>query len=273
MNLYQSLLLGFIQGLTEFIPISSSAHLALVPFFLKWQINPDVDFIFNVLVQFATLGAVLVYFAKDIYKIIHAFFSAIKDPRRSKEPSFQLGLAVILGTIPLVVFGMPLKHTVSEAFNHPTFIAFALLITAVLLWWTENLLGAAAVSSPPTPSSALIIGLAQLLAVFPGISRSGATISAGLFQKLDRPSAARFSFLLSIPALTGAGLVSLIDLFNLPNTQQILPVILPGMLISFIVGLLSIHWLVKYVNSHSLKIFSVYCLLLSAITLISLYIS
>lgn len=271
MTIFQSILLGIVQGLTEFIPVSSSAHLALLPYFLGWHIQPDLAFVFDVLVQFATLGAVIVYYAKDLWKLVLSFINILQTRRIEKNPDFTLLVALIIGTLPIVILGIPLKKYVVEAFNSPLFVGIALFITSLLLYFAETFTKNRPTHTTITVNDALVIGLYQVFAAFPGISRSGATISGGMFRKLDRSSATRFAFLLSIPALTGAGLVSLFDLFRLPHLLQLIPIILPGFVISFFVGLFSIHWLVKYVQSHSLKIFSAYCLVISLFTLGFIY--
>lgn len=272
MNLFQSILLGIIQGLTEFIPVSSSAHLALVPYFLGWHLQPDLAFVFDVLVQFATLGAVIVYYAKDLWKIILSFFKVLQTRNFENNPEFNLLLALVIGTLPIVVLGIPIKKFVSEAFNSPMFVALALLITAMLLYSAETIFAARTHHEAVTLWDAFIIGIFQVFAAFPGISRSGATISGGMFRNLDRSTATRFAFLLSIPALAGAGLISLLDLLKMPDWIQTLSTILPGFFVAFVVGLISIHWLIRYLRNHSLKIFSVYCILLSLITLGRLFI-
>lgn len=269
MTLWQSILLGILQGLTEFIPISSSAHLALLPYFFNWQVSADIDFIYNILVQFATLGAVFAFYWKDLWKIFQSILHNLPKGANWKHPDSQLGLALVIGTLPVVVIGYPFKDLVEQAFNQPLWVGGALLITSLLLFLSEKRLKTNLKSQPLTLTDALVIGLWQTLAIFPGISRSGATIAGGLFRNLDRQQATRFSFLLSIPALTGAGIVSLLDLIRLPNFTQFLPIILPGCLVALVVGYFSIYWLVRYVQNHPMYIFSIYCLILGIIVFLS----
>lgn len=266
MTIFQSILLGIVQGLTEFIPVSSSAHLALLAYFLHWRIPPDVAFVFDVLVQFATLGAVIVYYARDLWNLLLAFIQVIQS-RKVKDPEFNLLIALVIATLPVVILGIPLKKLIADAFNSPAFVGGALLVTAFLLYIAEKISQNRQTHSLVTPLDALIIGIFQVFATFPGISRSGATISGGVMRKLDRPAATRFAFLLAIPALTGAGLVSLLDLFKLPGLNQLVPIILPGFIVSFLVGLISINWLIKYLQNHSLKVFALYCAVLGIFTL------
>jgi undecaprenyl-diphosphatase len=270
MTLWQSILLGILQGLTEFIPISSSAHLALLPYFFSWQVSPDIDFIYNILVQFATLGAVFAYYWQDLWNLFQSVLLNLAKGAIWRNPDSRLALALVIGTLPVVVIGYPLKDLVEQAFDQPLWVGVALLITSLLLFLSEKRFKTNPKSHPLTLIDALVIGLWQTLAIFPGISRSGATIAGGLFRNLDRQQATRFSFLLSIPALTGAGVVSLLDLIRLPNFTQFLPVILPGCLVALVVGYFSIYWLVRYVQNHPLYIFSIYCLILGIIVILSI---
>ncbi|PWH16022.1 MAG: undecaprenyl-diphosphatase UppP [Anaerolineae bacterium] len=269
MTLFQSILLGILQGLTEFIPISSSAHLALLPYFFQWQVAPDIDFIYNILVQFATLGAVFAYYWNDLWTMFQSLILALTKQSKERSPEVQLVLALVVGTLPVIVIGFPLKDLVEEAFNQPLWIGCSLCLTALLLFLAEKRTSTGLHSHSLTLLDALVIGVWQTLAIFPGISRSGATIAGGLFRNLDRQQATRFSFLLSIPALTGAGLVSLVDLSRLPNPTQYLPIILPGCLVALLVGYLSIYWLVRFVQNRPLYIFSAYCLILGIIVILS----
>ncbi|MCX8062638.1 MAG: undecaprenyl-diphosphate phosphatase [Anaerolineales bacterium] len=269
MTLLQSILLGILQGLTEFIPISSSAHLALLPYFFNWRVNPEIDFIFNILVQFATLGAVIVYYWKDLIQMLQSVLTNFLGKRDWAHPDSHLAIAMVLGTLPVVILGLPLKDLVEEAFQKPLWIGGALLVTSVLLFLSEKRLRANSAAHSLTFLDALIIGLWQTFAVFPGISRSGATIAGGLFRKLDRQQSTDLAFLVSIPSLAGAGVISLIDFFRLPNPTGYLPVIFPGCLVAFVVGYLSIYWLIRYVQNHSLLIFSAYCSILGIIVILS----
>ncbi len=269
MTLLQSILLGTLQGLTEFIPISSSAHLALLPYFVNWWVSPEIDFIFNILVQFATLGAVIVYYWKDLIQMLSSIFRNLRGKGAWDDADTKLAFAVVVGTIPVVLIGYPLKELVRVAFKQPLWIGCALLVTSLLLFLSERSLHKKSDSHSINLVDALIIGLWQTLAIFPGISRSGATIAGGLFRRLDRKQATRFAFLLSIPSLAGAGIVSLVDFIRLPNPTQYLGVVLPGLVVSFIVGYLSIYWLVRYVQNHSLYLFSGYCLFLGIIVILS----
>lgn len=271
MTIFQAIILGIVQGLTEFLPVSSSAHLVLVPHFLGWHIADAFIFPFNVLVQLGTLLAVVVYFWQDLIDIARGFIGGLLKPGLRQTQSFRLGMAIILGTIPAGLAGLLLKDAVEEAFKSAYMTAGFLLVTAALLIISEKIGQRNRSLSHMRWADALLVGLGQALAIFPGVSRSGATIASGLARNFDRKSAARFSFLLSIPIFIAAGTMSITDLFDLPDLAEFLPVVAAGFISAAIVGYLSIKWLLGYVARHSMLSFAWYCLALSAFTFIYLY--
>ena len=209
MSLIQAIILGIVQGLTEFLPISSSAHLVLVPFWLNWQIPADQAFSFDVLVQVGTLVAVIAYFWKDLWLIVKSWIMAVWKRKPFASIEARLGWWLILASIPAVVVGLLIKDTVEAAFGSPAVTAGFLLVTALLLFLAEKIGKKQRGMAEMAWVDALVMGIGQALALFPGISRSGATISAGMFRNLDRSTAARFSFLMSVPVMLGAGALSL----------------------------------------------------------------
>ncbi len=268
MTLLQSILLGLLQGLTEFLPVSSSAHLVLVPYLLKWQIPPDQAFVFNVLVQVATLFAVIAYFWKDLVEIVLGVISGIFKGKPFDTASARLGWLIVLATIPAGVIGILIKDAIEHAFSSPTITAAFLIVTAGLLLLAEKIGKRQKDLSQISWKDALVIGFAQALATFPGISRSGATIAGAMTRDLQRPAAARFSFLMSIPIMLAAGALETLDMFNIPGAGQWIPVFIPGFIAAAVVGYLSIRWLLKFLVSKPLTIFSVYCLVLGAAVLL-----
>ena len=272
MTITQSILLGVIQGLTEFLPISSSAHLVLMPYFFGWQIPIKEAFIFDVLVQTATLLGVIAYFWKDLFAIIKSMLRAIlaKQPLSSFEA--RLGWLIILACLPVGILGLMLKSTVEAAFNSPPATAIFLFCTALLMALAEWLGKRQRSLQQITWQDALWIGFFQVLAVFPGLSRSGSTISAGMLRGLDRPPSARFSFLLSVPIMIAAGMVALLDLSGIPNVSGLILSYIPGFAAAGVVGYVSIRWLLNYLTRRPLYIFSVYCASLALITLIVYYV-
>ncbi|MBN2256710.1 MAG: undecaprenyl-diphosphatase UppP [Anaerolineaceae bacterium] len=271
MTILQAIVLGIVQGLTEFLPISSSAHLVLVPTILGWNIPADFNFIFDVIVQMGTLIAVIIFFWKDIIEIMSAVFRSIQAKPPFKDPQARLGWLVVLATIPAGIIGLLIKPLVESAFDSPTITASMLILTAVILFISERIGNKSRELKKMNWVDALWIGLAQAAAIFPGISRSGATIGAGLLRNLKRDSAARFSFLMSIPIMIVSGLLEVRDFFGMPYLSEYLPALLAGVLTAAIVGYLAVRWLLGYLSKHTLYAFSIYCLAVAAIILIVLH--
>ena len=267
MTILQSILLGIIQGLTEFLPISSSAHLVIVPYILRWNIPADEAFIFDVLVQVATLLAVLVFFYQDLLAITRAFFAGLLRKKPFQDPQARLGWYLILATIPAGVVGLVMKDIVEQAFANPVASAFFLLLTAGMLTIAERVGKRTRTMENLSWIDALWIGCAQVFAIFPGVSRSGATISGGMTRDLERPAATRFAMILSIPIMLSAGLLAGLDLLQIPHFTGLLKVFAPGLLASAITGYLSIRWLLRYLARHPLYVFSIYCTLLALFVL------
>ncbi len=267
MTLFQALVLGIVQGLTEYLPVSSSAHLVLVPWALGWEFEPDAAFAFDVLVQMGTLVAVIAYFWKDLVHMLRAILQALVHREAIQDPFVRLAVLIVLGTIPAVIAGLALKDIVKAAFGSPVATSGFLLVTAALLLAGERIGKRLRPLESGTWKDAVWIGLAQALALLPGISRSGATISAGLMRGIDRPGSARFSFLLSIPVMIGAGVLTLGDLAALPSAAAYVPAVLVGFVSAAIVGYASIRWLLGFVVRHSLTVFSAYCALVGVLGL------
>lgn len=266
MSILQALILGIVQGLTEFLPISSSAHLVLVPFFFGWVFPKDQAFAFDVIVQLGTLAAVIVYFWKDLWQILQGFFRGLLARKPFESLESRLGWYLILATIPAGLFGLLIKDQVEAAFGSPFATGLFLLATAGLLIAGE-LLGKKTRNLESFGwLDALVMGLGQAAAVFPGISRSGATISTGMLRGLDRPSAARFSFLMAVPVMLAAGGLSVLDLLDMQGLGDFLLPLGVGFLAAGVVGFLSIHLLLKLISRTSFIGFALYCIALSLLT-------
>ncbi len=267
MTIFQALILGIIQGITEFLPVSSSAHLVLTPYLLGWRLPEEQVFPFDVLVQIGTLIAVIVYFRRDLWYIIDAVLAGIKDRKPFADPLARLGWYILLATIPAGVIGLLIKDTVEAAFNSPRVTAYFLLGTALLLVLAELIGKRSRDLADLTWKDALWIGFFQALSLFPGISRSGATISGGMLRHIDRKSAGRFSFLMMIPVMLAAGFLSLFDLFEVPNLSSFLAPMLTGFIASALVGYLAIHWLLQFIARRPLYVFAAYVVALAGLTL------
>jgi undecaprenyl-diphosphatase len=264
MNIFQAILLGLLQGLTEFIPISSTAHLLIGQEFLGIpSSNPDM-FSFLVIVQLGTVLSLAVYFWKDLLILIMAFFA-----KPFSSPENKLGWLIIITTIPALLAGYLLKSAVIALFKTPFLeAAIRLLITAVLLSLAEWLGKRYRSLDKMSWLDSLIIGLTQIIAVFPGASRSGTTITAGMLLGFDRKSAARFAFLMALPIMLAAGGYQMLDVIKMPSPASFLIPVMVGFIVASIVGWLAIKWLIKYLNEHSLYIFAGYCAVLGIACLI-----
>lgn len=272
MTIWQAFILGIVQGVTEFLPISSSGHLVITPYLLGWKIPEAQVFTFDVLVQMGTLIAVIVYFWKYLWKIVVAVTKGLIEKKPFGSQDARLGWLVVLSTIPAILGGLFLKDQVEAAFHSVQITAVFLLVTALLLWVAERLSKQTNKMENLSALDAFIIGCFQMLAIFPGLSRSGSTIAGGLLRKLKREEAAKFSFLMSIPVMLGAGVMSINDLLEVPNLTEFLPVLLVGFITSGVVGFFSIHWLLKFLNKNKLGLFSIYCVVIAIITLTVSYI-
>ena len=260
MNLFHSFLLGIIQGLTEFIPVSSTAHLLIAQRLLGLPAD-DAMFSFLVIVQLGTLVSLFAFYRKDLISIAKATL----DFRRS-TPERNLGLYIILATIPALLAGYLLKDAVEVLFKQPMLQASIRLFTAaVLLTLAEWLSKKNRSLDSMTWLDAFFVGLMQVLAVFPGASRSGATISGGMFRGFDRPSAARFAFLMSVPVMLAAGGYEMLDVIKMPNLGEFLPLLAVGFVTAAIVGWFAIKWLIDYLSKRSLYVFAIYCAVVGVI--------
>ena len=258
MSLLHALILGIIQGVTEYIPVSSSAHLVLVPWLLGW---PDPPFTFEVLVQWGTLVGVFVYFWRDVWDIARDVVLGLAHRRPFETLAARTGWYIVLGTLPAVVFGLLFKDFFEAAFGMPKIVAALLLGTAAILTAAERFGRRERTTRDFGWLDALIVGVWQVIAILPGISRSGATIGGAMVRGFDRRSAARFSFLLSIPALLGAGVVAIGDLLKAERLATDMPALVIGFIAAAISGYLCIRWLLAYLQRRSLVVFAVYCTL------------
>lgn len=268
MTIIQSIILGIVQGLTEFLPISSSGHLVIVPFLLQWDIPPFEAFVFDVLVQVATLIAVLAFFWKDYYVILRGVVRGLRRKRPFETQPARLGWYILLASVPAGIAGLLLKDTIERAFANPMMTSFALFGTAALLVIAEIVGKRQRILEELTWLDALIIGLYQILALFPGLSRSGATIAGGMTRDFDRPTAARFSFLIAVPIMLAAGVAATLDFIAIPNLGTILPVFIPGFIAAAVVGYLAIGWLISFLTRYSLYYFAAYCAVVGLIVLL-----
>jgi undecaprenyl-diphosphatase len=277
MTIFQALVLGLIQGLTEYIPVSSTAHLILVPWLLGWTFPPETVFVFDVLIQWGTLVGVVIYFWRDIVAILRAVVTGLLHGQPLNTLEARLGWLVAVATIPAVIAGVFLKSYITQLYTMYILISIVLMLGGVLMLAAERFGKRTRELKQMTWLDSIGIGLWQVLALIPGVSRSSATVSGGMLRDFNRQDAARFSFLMSIPALLGAGVVASKDLLEVPGllASLALPLIV-GFLTAALSGYFSIRWLLGYLKSKSLNVFIVYrfvfggfCLVVGVIRLLT----
>ena len=263
MTVFQAFLLGIIQGVTEFIPVSSTAHLLISQTILKIPAD-DAMFSFLVIVQLGTILSLIVFYWNDLLGLVKAFFAKPFSTQENK-----LAWYIIIATIPALLAGYLLKDAVEALFKQPMLEASIRLFSAAILLTLAELLTRKDRTLPSmTWLDALIVGLFQIVAVFPGASRSGSTISGGMFRGLDRPSAARFAFLMSVPVMLAAGGYEMLDVLKMPNLGEFLPLLAVGFITAAIVGWFAIKWLIDYLSKRSLYVFAIYCAVVGTVIFI-----
>jgi undecaprenyl-diphosphatase len=259
----QAIVLGIVQGLTEFLPVSSTGHLRIVPAFFGWD---DPGAAFTAVTQLGTMAAVLVYFRRDLWNIALAWVRSVWARERApQDADARLGWYIILGTIPIAIFGFAFKDPIENEFRTLELIGTTLVVFSFVMLGAESASKRDRQLSDLTRRDGLIIGFAQALALVPGISRSGATISAGLFLNFDRTTAARYSFLLSVPAVVLSGLFELRHIGEgggAPAGATALATVL-----AFVVGYLSIAFLLRYLVRHSIGVFAAYRVIVGAVVI------
>jgi undecaprenyl-diphosphatase len=262
----KAVVLGLIQGLTEFLPISSSAHLRILPELFGWG---DPGAAFTAVIQIGTELAVVIYFRKDIWRIGSAWVTSLHRPALRGQLDSRMGWYIIVGSLPIVVLGVILKDVIERDFRNLWVIGSMLIVLGLVLGVADRVGRSGRGIRDMTLRHSVFFGLAQSLALVPGVSRSGATISMGRFLGYDREAATRFAFLLAIPAVVGAGLFELKDVPQGDNAYGVLPTVV-ATLVSFAVGYAAIAWLLRYVSTRSYTLFVVYRVVLGAGTLLLL---
>jgi undecaprenyl-diphosphatase len=264
-SLAQAIVLGVVQGLTEFLPISSSGHLRIVPAFAGWD---DPGAAFTAVIQLGTMAAVLVYFRHDLVRIATAWLASLHDRGRRSQLDARLGWYLILGTVPIVVFGVAFKDQIENGARDLYLIGTMLVVFGLVLLAAEARSRRDRDISTITRRDAVVVGFAQALALVPGVSRSGATISAGLLLGFDRVAAARFSFLLSVPAVVLSGLYELKDVVNgtAEGAVGVGPTAVATVL-AFVTGYASIAFLLRFLTTHTTRVFVGYRVVLGTVVL------
>ena len=266
MSLLEAIVLGIVQGLTEFLPISSTAHLRIVPAFAGWE---DPGAAFTAVIQLGTMLAVLLYFWRDLTRISRAWAASLRTPARRKELDARLGWYILLGTVPISIFGLAFEEQIESGARDLYLIAAALIILGLVLLAAERVGKRDRAIESLNARDGLAVGMAQALALIPGVSRSGATITAGLFLGLARTAAARFSFLLSVPAVVLSGLFELESLLGGDEKDRAgVAELIVATALAFAVGYASIAFLLRFLVRHSTAIFVAYRVGLGALVLV-----
>jgi undecaprenyl-diphosphatase len=262
MSAFEAIVLGLVQGLTEFLPISSSGHIRVVSAFFGWE---DPGAAFTAVIQLGTMAAVLIYFRRDLWNIARAWLRELRLPYAKRSHEANLGWFIILGTIPIAIIGVALSSQIEEGARSLKLIGAALILFSFVMLWADRTATRERDIETLDARDGLFIGFAQALALIPGVSRSGATISAGLVRGFDRAAAARYSFLLSVPAVVISGLFELRHIGEKGGASAGATAI--ATVLAFVSGYAAIAWLLKYLTTHNLTIFIVYRLVLGAVVL------
>ena len=270
MEIYQSIVLGIVQGLTEFLPVSSSGHLVLGQIFFGIT---EPSLAFNISVHMGTLGAVVSVYSADLKNMAVSLMSGTARMVKRQplllesDPHLKLALFILAGSVPTALIGLGLKQFEAILFTSALLVGVMLLVTGTILWVSRGFYRTENSGNPLDLKRAVIIGVSQGLAVIPGISRAGATIACGMFCGLDRQTAARFSFLLSIPAILGAESISVLE--SLDRGVQFDVAVIYGTLVAFVSGLIALKLLIKLVHAGKFHLFAPYCWVLGVLVVLS----
>jgi undecaprenyl-diphosphatase len=263
---FEAIVLGIVQGLTEFLPISSTGHLRIVPAFAGWE---DPGAAFTAVTQLGTMAAVLLYFRADLERIARAWLRSLRDPAARRDHDARLGWYIVLGTVPIGIFGLLFKDQIETGARDLYLIGTALIVLGLVLLLAERVGTRSRGIEEINRRDGIAVGFAQALALIPGVSRSGATITAGLFMGLDRIAAARFSFLLSIPAVVLSGLLELSSILSGEEGESTsLFNLALATLLAFVTGYASIALLLRYLERHSTVVFVIYRVALGSLVLV-----
>lgn len=267
MNYFDAIVLGIVEGLTEFLPVSSTGHLTITEKILGLQVDDPAVTGFTAVIQMGAIAAVIVYFARDIWSIIRTWVLGLAKPEYRGHRDFRMGWYIIVGTIPVGIAGLAFKDVIKNDLRSLWVVAFALIGWSAVMWAAERVARQDRSEKRLNLTDAVVVGLFQCVSLIPGVSRSGATISAGLFRGLDRVTATRLSFFLSIPALLAAGTFELKDALggDIGVGETVV-----GTVVSFVVAYASIAWLLRFVAHHPITWFVPYRLALGGLLIVLL---
>jgi undecaprenyl-diphosphatase len=268
MSLWEALLLGALEGLTEFLPVSSTGHLTIAEKLLGYSIDDPGVTAFTAIIQSGAVGAAVVYLRRDIARMLVALARAVGNPDARASADYRLAVAVIVGSLPIIVVGLAFQDAIETTLRSLWFVGSALILFSAVLWYADRAAPQTRGEASVTARDTLLIGLAQCLALIPGLSRSGATISAGLLLGIDRVTVTRLSFMLAIPALVGATVLQAATEYERIDAGVGWPATIVATLTSFVVGYAAVAWLVRYVAGHSFRPFVVYRVVIGTAVLV-----
>jgi undecaprenyl-diphosphatase len=266
MNIMQAIVLGAVQGVTEFLPVSSTAHLILLPWFLGW---PDPGLAFDVALHIGTLVALLIFFRTEWIALVAAALRLLRG--RTDDPDARMALLIIIGTIPGAIAGALFEHKVEDALRSPLVISFTLIALALVLVAAEKTGLRKRGLNETTTGDAVAVGLAQALAIVPGVSRSGVTITAGLFRNMKREAAAKFSFYLSTPIVAGAAATQMLHILKTGVTAEQMTPLVAGIVSSGVVGYAAIAFMLRYLQTHNTFLFVYYRIALGIVVFLAFW--
>ncbi len=265
MDILHAIILGIIEGIAEFLPISSTGHLTIAEKLMGYQINDPGVTAFTAVIQIGSIMAAILYFRKDIIRIATAWLAGLLNGKKRKDQDYKFGWAIILGSIPIAVVGLLFKEQIETTLRSLWFVVAGLIIWGIVMLAVDKTAKAQRKEGDITWRDTLVIGLAQCMALIPGVSRSGATISVGLMRGIDRVTATKLSFFLGMPALLAAGALQIAtEAHHIESSVGWLPTIV-ATISSFIVGYVVIAWLLKYISKHNFSLFIWYRLALGVV--------
>lgn len=270
MQVWHAIILGVIEGITEFLPISSTGHLTIAEKMLGYSISDSSITAFTAIIQSGAVLATVVYFWKDISRVLMAWVRGLFVNKYRKNSDYKYGWAIIIGSIPIAIIGILFKDEIETVLRSLWFVAIALILWSLVMWWADKKAKQNLHEEDITWRDTLAVGIAQCLALIPGVSRSGATMSAGLLRNFDRVAVTKLSFFLSIPALSAAGILQIISKHSVIGASVGWTATIIATLISFVVAYISVAWLLKFVAKHDYSVFIWYRVIVGVLLLIAL---
>ena len=267
MSIFEAILLGIVEGVTEFLPVSSTGHLTITERLLGFKVDAADITAFTAIIQVGAVAAVIIYFWDDLWGILRSLLGGLTNAERRSERDFRYGLAVAVGSIPIAIVGLAFRHQIEGPLRSLWVVGTALIVWSGVLWVADRTARQDRGEDDFTMSDGLAMGITQCVALIPGVSRSGATIAAGLFRGLDRVTVTRMSFFLAIPALTAAGILEAVTKASDISSGIGWGPTLVGVVVSFVVAYAAVAWFLRFVAGHTFSVFIVYRVILGVIVL------